>query len=489
MQKMKVGFVHPDLGIGGAERLVVDTATLLKRRLNFQVTMYTSHHDANHSFAETNDGTLPVVVVGDFLPRSVLGGRFHVLFAMMKAVLLAIYLVWIRADVDVFVVDQVSTGVPILRLLGKPILFYCHFPDKLLSKRSSAAKMLYRWPIDLLEELSTGMADGIVVNSDFTGDVFQRHFPRLQHYRPPVLYPCIQLSSYNSSVDLKDVKVQQLVSNIKPMTLLSINRFERKKNIGLAIVAFAKFLRLLPEAQQVQGKKCPYRLIVAGGYDSRVAENVEYHRELAKLCGEHKLTHYTLDLKRFANTSPSAKGADVLFVLSFSDNQRAYLLGNSSVLLYTPSNEHFGIVPLEAMYAGLPVLAVNSGGPKETVLDGVTGYLCDDNSDAFCAGLEKVLVPTTSPTDVELATQKRLHKMSEDAKEHVLKNFSDEKFLSKLTAILEQLRTKGSLPSAKKPKVAPKVRFQVSDKLLTLLVSSFIIGFYTFRLASSSLQS
>ena len=52
---VKVIFLHPDLGIGGAERLIVDAAVALKKRRH-DVTIYTTHHDATHCFSETKDG-------------------------------------------------------------------------------------------------------------------------------------------------------------------------------------------------------------------------------------------------------------------------------------------------------------------------------------------------------------------------------------------------------------------------------------------------
>lgn len=55
----------------------------------------------------------------------------------------------------------------------------------------------------------------------------------------------------------------------------------------------------------------------------------------------------------------------------------------SLCLLYTPMEEHFGIVPLEAMSAGTPVIAVDSGGPKETVENEKTGFLCASSSEVF----------------------------------------------------------------------------------------------------------
>lgn len=55
---------------------------------------------------------------------------------------------------------------------------------------------------------------------------------------------------------------------------MSLNRYERKKNIDLAILAFAKYLQKQPE------KRKSSVLVVAGGWDERVVENVEHEKEL-----------------------------------------------------------------------------------------------------------------------------------------------------------------------------------------------------------------
>ncbi len=69
---------------------------------------------------------------------------------------------------------QISACIPFLRLTsGSPkIVFYCHFPDQLLTQRKSLLKSLYRKPIDWFEEKTTGMADSVLVNSKFTGKIF-----------------------------------------------------------------------------------------------------------------------------------------------------------------------------------------------------------------------------------------------------------------------------------------------------------------------------
>ena len=67
-----------------------------------------------------------------------------------------------------------------------------------------------------------------------------------------------------------------------------------------------------------------------------------------------------------------------------SDEQRDALLASARALLF-PGEEDFGIVPVEAQAAGLPVIAYGVGGARETVRDGVTGVLFDAQTPAAVA--------------------------------------------------------------------------------------------------------
>ena len=49
---VRIVFLHPDLGIGGAERLIVDAALALQKKQH-EVHILTTHHDVKHCFTET----------------------------------------------------------------------------------------------------------------------------------------------------------------------------------------------------------------------------------------------------------------------------------------------------------------------------------------------------------------------------------------------------------------------------------------------------
>ncbi len=77
-------------------------------------------------------------------------------------------------------------------------------------------------------------------------------------------------------------------------------------------------------------------------------------------------------------------GSSVEFLGRVDARERDELLSGARALLFA-GEEDFGIVPVEAQAAGLPVIAYRVGGAAETVLDGRTGVLFDEQSPAGLA--------------------------------------------------------------------------------------------------------
>ena len=69
------------------------------------------------------------------------------------------------------------------------------------------------------------------------------------------------------------------------------------------------------------------------------------------------------------------------------------LLRSADVVACTPWYEPFGIVPLEAMACGVPVVATAVGGIRDTVVDGVTGRLVPPRDPAALGDAIASLLP------------------------------------------------------------------------------------------------
>ena len=143
---------------------------------------------------------------------------------------------------------------------------------------------------------------------------------------------------------------------------------------------------------------------------SKNIENVEYRGELQTLA----ITKLGLKI-----------GVDIEFLIDISDLQRTELFQNSLCVVYTPNNEHFGIVPIEAMYLQTPVIAVNTGGPLETIVDGITGYLKSNTSIEFATALMELY------QNPNLAT-----KMGKQGKIHVISKFGLQRFESEWNKLI-----------------------------------------------------
>ena len=72
-------------------------------------------------------------------------------------------------------------------------------------------------------------------------------------------------------------------------------------------------------------------------------------------------------------------GPDVDFVGEIVENQKpAFYAGARATLFPSDWPEPFGLVMIESMAAGTPVIALRRGSVPEVVVDGVTGFICDD---------------------------------------------------------------------------------------------------------------
>jgi glycosyltransferase involved in cell wall biosynthesis len=148
-------------------------------------------------------------------------------------------------------------------------------------------------------------------------------------------------------------------------------------------------------------------------YYGRVAEvvhppvDVEHYLELERAPGDHYLAfgrvvpYKRVDLavaacaelgrpltvagdgRARAGVQGAATG-EVEFLGKVSAGERDRLLSGARALLF-PGEEDFGIVPVEAQAAGVPVIAYAVGGVLESVLDGETGVLFDEQTPASMA--------------------------------------------------------------------------------------------------------
>ncbi len=357
-------------------------------------------------------GTLRVIVKGGQFPAKIFG-KFSILCAIIRQLYLSYYIIYKQSEeYDVFFVDLLSACVPFLhfklvsplspiRSTSPRILFYCHHPDQKLTTHKYRIMKLYRLPFDYFEEWSISISDTIVVNSKYTLSVFKETFTNLTVV-PEVVYPCVNEMKEPSN------DVRNFFGNSK--IIVSINRFERKKNINLAVKAFSK----LTSRKNV-------KLVIAGGYDPINMENVEHLEELRELCKSLGLTYTTIRGK----LPESSGGFDVLFMPSVSSDIKTGLLKHASLLLYTPSFEHFGIVPLEAMTLGTPILAVNNGGPLETIDEGKNGWLREPIPDKWAEVIQLALFELSDNQINTMASYSKNLVESKFTKTKMADNFED----------------------------------------------------------------
>ena len=218
------------------------------------------------------------------------------------------------------------------RLTGTPVVW--HIRDRI------APDYLPAGAVKLVRTLARVLPTGVIANSETTLETLGK-LPI-----PTAVVP--------SPIDPALLTRERPHRQGEPFTAIMVGRLAPWKGQDLFLRAFA---RAFPNG--------PERAIVVGG---ALFGETEYEAQLHALAEELGLSG-RVEFTGHVN--------DVAAQLD-----RADVLTHASVLA-----EPFGLVVVEAMAAGLPVIAANSGGPSEVITDGIDGLLYPTSDEKALAEL------------------------------------------------------------------------------------------------------
>jgi glycosyltransferase involved in cell wall biosynthesis len=120
-------------------------------------------------------------------------------------------------------------------------------------------------------------------------------------------------------------------------------------------------------------------------------------------------------------------GAKAEFLGRVDDEELARLYAEAAALV-VPNVEEFGIAAVEAQAAGRPVVAVDAGGVRETVVPGETGLLVPDGDPGALAAALRTDLTSFDPRAIQAHAQ----------------HFRPDAFRGRLREIVESMRSKGA---------------------------------------------
>lgn len=131
------------------------------------------------------------------------------------------------------------------------------------------------------------------------------------------------------------------------------------------------------------------------------------HPELAvQACTQLELPLKVVGSGKMLETLKAMAGPTVEFMGAVTDDELHDLYAGAKALLYPVEDEDFGIVPVEAMGHGVPVIAHRSGGPRETVVEGETGLFFDDLTvEGLSTAIQKAQKKAFSPSQIHTYAQ------------------------------------------------------------------------------------
>lgn len=264
-----------------------------------------------------------------------------------------------RQRVDVVHVFNYSQALPFLRRLTR-------------------AKLILHMHCEWLTQLDARMidrrlrhADLIVGCSDYITDKVRERFP--QHAAR-----CMTI--YNG-VDAKVMRASDAGPAGDTIRLLNVGRVSPEKGLHVLLDALERVIHAHPGVRlTILGEESPvpYEFVVKISSDEVV-------RGLSRYYGRSYL-------QQLRDQMSEAVAERVTFVNRVTHDETLRYYGNADVFVYPSIFESFAIPPVEAMAAGVPVVATRVGGMQETIVEEQTGLFVDrEDPAALAAALMRLI--------------------------------------------------------------------------------------------------
>lgn len=243
----------------------------------------------------------------------------------------------------------IITSPPLLYMMETPSVYYCHeYPRYLYEKKmyKTGSRLTDLLIAHLLRRdrrldlMAARAASVLVTNSSYMAGELERVYEK----KAVVANPGIDIGYFTPDAEVP-----------RRNMVLSVGALSEFKGHDLAIEAVAS----------IPARDRPELMIV----------------------GDRGSPAYGTALARMAEST----GVAVRVARGITNPELVNLYRSSRIVICAQRNEPYGLVPLEAMACGTPVVAVDQGGFPGNIRDGVTGLLVPRTADAVAEGLARLL--------------------------------------------------------------------------------------------------
>lgn len=215
-------------------------------------------------------------------------------------------------------------------------------------------------PLRRLDYKAAQRPNYLIANSTFTKDQIKKYY----HRKAEVIFPPVDIDKFKNSISESSKK-----------GLLAIGRQTPYKKIDLAISAANKL-----------------------GLDITVVGNGPEHSKLMKMAA-----------------------SNVNFVTNATDKDVIKYMASAKAFIF-PGIDDFGIVAVEALASGTPVVAYGVGGPNDYIVDGVNGLLFNkQTTKSLVTAIEKLSSKKFDPSGTHDSAKK----------------FSTQEFIKKISSFID----------------------------------------------------